>query len=98
MFDANDLDDVLTRLEQVEERGEGFVALCPAHDDQNPSLKIDRRGRRVLLKCFAGCDYDEVVSALAGRENGRRANGAATEATYDYVDESGALLFQVVRE
>jgi energy-coupling factor transporter ATP-binding protein EcfA2/5S rRNA maturation endonuclease (ribonuclease M5) len=98
MFDANDLEDVLSRLEEVEKRGGGFLARCPAHDDHRPSLKIDERGGKVLLKCYADCSYDEILGALDGRENGWRGHASKVEATYDYVDEDGGLLFQVVRE
>ena len=34
------VDLVLERLEEVKERGEGYQALCPAHDDQDPTLSI----------------------------------------------------------
>jgi putative DNA primase/helicase len=41
-------------------------ALCPAHDDSNASLSIsDRRdGNGIVIKCHAGCDYQDVLSAL----------------------------------
>ncbi len=42
-----------------------WLAQCPAHDDRRPSLSI-REGdeRRVLLRCFAGCSIERIVSAL----------------------------------
>jgi putative DNA primase/helicase len=45
---------------------DGKKALCPAHDDSNPSLSIsDRRdGKGIVIKCHAGCDYQYVLSAL----------------------------------
>jgi hypothetical protein len=65
------LDDILSRLEGVEERGEGWVARCPAHDDDNPSLSIGRgRNGAVLLNCFGGCTFEEVMDALEERESG----------------------------
>ena len=41
-------------------------ALCPAHDDNNASLSIsDRReGNGIVIKCHAGCDYQDVLAAL----------------------------------
>jgi hypothetical protein len=44
--------------------GSGLIAQCPAHEDRNPSLSITEEGDRVLLKCFAGCDFPEVMEAL----------------------------------
>jgi len=31
------------------------MALCPAHDDRNPSLSIQLADDRILIHCFAGC-------------------------------------------
>lgn len=102
MFDANDLDEVLARLEGVEHRDGYAVALCPVHDDTQPSLSVTKKGRKVLLNCHAGCDYDPIVEALAGRENGWREHvpvidERAIEAVYAYVDEDGNDLFESVR-
>lgn len=47
--------------------GGGFMACCPAHDDHNPSLAIDDRPGGILVKCFAGCSQDDVISALKSR-------------------------------
>ncbi len=41
------------------------TARCPAHDDDNPSLSIrDGNVGTLLLKCFAGCQYREILAAL----------------------------------
>ena len=59
------LDDVLSRLTSVRTSGRGWMAQCPAHEDQNPSLSI-REGddSTVLLHCFAGCTFKEIVRSL----------------------------------
>lgn len=41
-----------------------FMAQCPAHEDKNPSLGIDDKGDKVMLRCYAGCHNDDVVTAL----------------------------------
>jgi len=45
--------------------GSGWTARCPAHDDEHASLSV-REGAdgRVLLKDFAGCKPEDIVSAL----------------------------------
>jgi 5S rRNA maturation endonuclease (ribonuclease M5) len=84
-------------------RGRGSSWTCPAHDDRRASLSV-REGAdgRALLKCHAGCSLEEVVAALGLQERDLFANDGERDdrreiATYDYVDEEGTLLFQVVR-
>ena len=56
---------ILDRLQNVRPNGNGRTALCPAHDDRNNSLSVgEGSDGRVLLKCFAGCDASEIVTAL----------------------------------
>jgi len=93
--------EILSRLDGVSKNGSGHKALCPGHDDTTPSLSItEAEDGRILLKCHAGCSFDEIVSAL-GVENSdlapARTNGSANKIAYDYVDEVGTLLYQVVR-
>ncbi|MBA3688917.1 MAG: hypothetical protein H0W81_08835 [Chloroflexi bacterium] len=55
----------LDRLSGVRPSGTGFVALCPAHDDRNPSLSVSEGDDgRVLANCHAGCSPEDVVAAL----------------------------------
>lgn len=45
--------------------GDGFMACCPAHEDNNPSLSIkDGADDRVLVHCFAGCTQERVIDRL----------------------------------
>lgn len=48
--------------------GNGWMAHCPAHDDQEPSLSITaNHDGKVLFRCHAGCDQDAVIDALRAR-------------------------------
>jgi hypothetical protein len=43
----------------------GFLTLCPAHSDSQPSLSISEGSNgRVLLYCFAQCDYRAIADAF----------------------------------
>jgi hypothetical protein len=43
----------------------GFLTLCPAHPDSQPSLSISEGSNgQVLLHCFARCDYRAIVNAF----------------------------------
>ena len=57
------IDWLLTRLDGVRKSGNGWAARCPAHDDSEPSLRIEERGETVLLHCFAGCATEDVLAA-----------------------------------
>ena len=81
--------------------GSGWSARCPAHDDRHASLTIgEGEDGRALLCCQRGCKTADVLRSLGlswrdlfvgppAQTDGRT--------FYDYRDESGMLLFQVVR-
>jgi len=59
------LERVLTRLNNVKKSSKWWMACCPSHDDQTPSLKISLgKDGQVLLHCFAGCTYDAITQAV----------------------------------
>ena len=71
--------------------GSGWSARCPAHDDRTPSLSLrDTGDGKVLVRCHAGCDQDEVIAHLKASglwmQNGPRlfryaASGRVTKPT-----------------
>ena len=60
------LDKILSCLDKVKSAGTNkWKACCPAHDDKNPSLAISETSDgTVLLKCWAGCTTQSIVSAI----------------------------------
>lgn len=59
------LDRLLSLLDSVRPSGSGYMARCPAHEDRNPSLKIDvGQNGGIVLKCFAECENDAILDAL----------------------------------
>jgi putative DNA primase/helicase len=116
MVDYNDLtsicqpplDRVLSRLQGVRRAGNGWSALCPAHDDQHNSLSVSEgRGGQVLLHCHAGCGIQAIVRAMGlelrdlfppkPERKPKPEPERKIVAVYPYVDESGKVLFEVVR-
>lgn len=58
-------DDIRDRLKGVVQVADGWKALCPAHNDTNPSLSINcTSDGKVLLRCFADCDTRDIVKAM----------------------------------
>jgi len=93
---------ILAWLKNARRNANGWHALCPAHADKNPSLSIHLRDERILLHCHAGCTQEAVLAALRieARELflDARNSKAQIVAAYPYTDETGGLLFQVVRQ
>lgn len=58
------VDEILSAFAGVEDHADGYLALCSAHRDSNPSLRIwIGEDGRVRLHCRAGCTADAVVKA-----------------------------------
>lgn len=66
VVESSPITEVLDKVKGAVKSGAGWVSLCPAHDDKNPSLSIaEGDGGKVLIRCFAGCDYKDVLKALS---------------------------------
>lgn len=56
---------LIDRLEKVKPTGANkWLALCPNHDDKNPSLAVTALDGKTLVHCFAGCQPADIVAAL----------------------------------
>lgn len=93
------LTDLVGKFQKAERLADGsYLVLCPAHPDKHPSLHITQAEDKLLIKCQAGCRTEKIISSL-----GLTLPDLFTTiekkitATYDYQDEAGNLLFQVVR-
>jgi len=95
--------DIAQALPKFKKLASGdYIACCPAHDDNNPSLSIAEGDGKALVHCHAGCSQDAVVDALKAAgvwpEPEERDQNRGVEAIYDYTDEDGKLLYQIVRK
>ena len=101
---------LLGKLEGVTSRGGYWMARCPAHNDGEASLSIARGTEQpVVLNCKAGCETADVLAAIeltltdiSSPRSERQAGewmpgGRRSIAVYDYTDQGGTLLFQVLR-
>ena len=99
------LESVLDSLENVRREGNAHKASCPCPDhgqgrgDLNPSLSVgvDQEGK-VLLKCFAGCENENIVGALGMKmadlfenRNGSGAGGSHTSSGTRSTDQPCTL-------
>jgi hypothetical protein len=86
--------DVLTIAGGPDRKGE-YQAFCPAHDDRKtPNLRIrEAEDGCVLLRCFAGCGQDKVLSPLTKKGIGKsdlfarngRGGGRGSTTTQDHL-------------
>ena len=60
------LADLAPMLGNVKWQGNNrLMAICPCHDDQNPSLSVELADDgKILVHCFAGCSTNDIVAAL----------------------------------
>lgn len=57
--------DFLSYLPSVRQCGDRrWVARCPAHLDEHPSLAVSEGEHAILVKCWAGCTFAEIVKAV----------------------------------
>lgn len=92
--------------------GNGWKGHCPAHSDHTPSLSITQGAdTRILLNCHRRCSKNSICSALnitqadlfppkqpQTKTPSQARPRYSLDKVYDYKDESGALLFQSVRQ
>ncbi len=101
-------DDFLTQFQSrtgkpVKKAGSGYIACCPAHEDENPSLSISEGSdKKILLNCFAGCTTQAICTSL-NLEVSDLFNASMTSylppmrITYSYKDETGQELYRKIR-
>lgn len=97
---------------QPRARGDRWEAFCPAHgssfnghrDGRHPALGVaEGTDGRVLVSCAAGCDTGAILEALGIGWSDlfpptlRSSWDDQIQMVYDYTDQDGTVLFQVVR-
>ena len=97
-----DYPHITEKLQGLKPYKDGFMARCPAHEDNRSSLSVKvGDGGGLLLNCFAGCSFAEIIDALGVTASDcfpeREKTVSKEVASYDYTDEAGLVLFQVVR-
>lgn len=78
--------------------GDQQVFRCPAHDDRSASGSLtEGDDGRALVYCHAGCEIEDIVEALGLKMGDLFSEKKSVEATYEYTDEEGNVLYRVVR-
>jgi putative DNA primase/helicase len=104
------VEQLLAKLPDAKPAGNGWSARCLAHEDRRASLSISEgEDGRALVYCHAGCKPDAICAAVGltmrdlmpkgdkfpkpSEPNGK----PRVVAEYNYRDEAGNVVFQVVR-
>ena len=62
---------IAKQLGNAKKHGTGFMCSCPGSNhkrgDQHPSLKISFKDGNLLLYCFAGCTFEELIKLIKER-------------------------------
>ena len=96
------IDEFLSHFPDAKKTSTGWIAMCPAHEGERRALSIALVDDKILVDCKAGCKTEAVLAAKGLKmsdlfvSNGDRPKREIV-ATYDYTDERGEVLYQVVR-
>lgn len=94
-----EFEEFKSKLSEVKQHGGYFTALCPAHNDHNPSLSFRPGDKRpIVATCHRGCRFDEIYEAAMGRPLAPdRPSPSEVETVYVYRDAQGEPLYEKVR-
>lgn len=58
-------DYIVERTEATQKTSSGdLMGICPAHADEKASLSIKLTDDRIMLNCFAGCGFDNIIKSI----------------------------------
>ena len=91
-----------SKLDKVKQTRNGIEALCPSHDDKNPSLTASCNDEKILVTCHAGCTFDQISSAIGMEQSKFFASKdmytpKKIVATFPYTDKEDNLVYNIVR-
>ena len=59
------LESIANHFDGCQRNGQGYVALCPVHNDSTPSLSINQgKDGKILIHCHAGCRTANILAAV----------------------------------
>lgn len=100
----NSKQDFLSLLSKVKEISPNqYMACCPAHNDDNPSLSIKFDNGKIILHCFADCSLDDILNSLGLEKSDLYYNAEVKSSTnksiteYEYFNADGRLAYTKTR-
>ncbi len=108
MSSPKNIADILNKLKHVKQNGDGgwmAECPCPGHSSPDGHFTIKDTGDKALVTCFNTHTYQDICKALGfdsltySHNGNGHLNTAPKEISkvYPYQDESGKVIFEVVR-
>ncbi|MBE6777978.1 MAG: hypothetical protein E7541_01150 [Ruminococcaceae bacterium] len=98
------LNEFVRHFNSVAENGVNeYMALCPAHDDHNPSLSIGLSpdSERIFLHCYAGCETKNILNSvgltLKDLYINQKGSNIMKKTTYTYHKADGTIAYTKTR-
>lgn len=100
-----EITEFLNNFKNVKNCGNYYTALCPSHNDKKSSLSIKQVSDRILIHCYAGCNYKDILASIGLNPKDLYLNNTVTtqtqkkeiECEYIYTDVEGKPLYKVMR-
>ncbi len=96
--------EFLTLFKGIKCVGENeYMALCPAHNDKNPSLSIgySKEKSHILLHCHAGCEAKDILDCIGLKLNDlyedTKGSTIMKNTTYTYCNSQGNVAYKKTR-
>lgn len=80
-----------------------YMALCPAHDDHNPSLSISLSpdSERIRLHCYAGCEAKDILNSVGlsikNLYTNEKESNIMKKTAYQYHNADGNIAYTKTR-
>ena len=97
------IQEFITHFKAVKQMGENqYMALCPAHNDKNPSLSIglSENKNQILLHCYAGCSAEDILNAVGLKKKDlydNKGDFIMNKTSYTYYNADGTVAYTKTR-
>ena len=100
-MNAHEVAELLANGGPIKPSSGQLMVRCPTHDDDTPSLSITDGTDATVLKCFAGCETEDILATAnltwADLFAEPLPNQSTEQTVYRYHDKDGHVRFEVVR-
>lgn len=90
-----DIEEIISHFQKVTPYGENYMALCPAHNDKNPSLSISysKEKKQIHLHCYAGCKTEDILKKIGLSKKDLHDDKSINKTSYTYHKADGTIAY-----